>query len=160
MASQHKGRGWERAEQNSDSHVGTPVQPWATWYTRESTSVQGSMRTSIDKDLQAYIQDNVVSGISGNWFPGEWTTTVTLQLNKTHCFARRNHFQESSNPERKLRQKVIFGVTEKWMDKRQRQQVSGNKRKISPQKESYRTKQMFKTKEILVSVKVKRKEIT
>lgn len=48
------------------------------------------------------------------------------------------------------------------MDKQQRQQVSGNKRekKTEPQTEGCKTNQMFKTKEILVSMKMKTKEIT
>lgn len=42
-----------------------------------------------------------------------------------------------------------------------RWQVSGNKRnkKTDLYRESYKTKQMFKRKEILVSLKVKRKEL-
>lgn len=67
------------------------------------------MSTSIYKDLQAHIQvSTVFLGIPVDWFPEviEYHSGTTVE--KNHCFARRNHFQESSNPEGKQRQKLVF----------------------------------------------------
>lgn len=66
------------------------------------------MRTSTYEDLQAHIQDSIVLGIRGNWLPGvmEHHSGVTIQ--QKPLSARRNHFQENSNPEEKQREKLVF----------------------------------------------------
>lgn len=123
------------------------------------------MSTSVYKDLQTYrhTRQYCVLWIPVDWFPGviEHHSGTTIEQ-KPLCFARRNHFQESSNPEGKQRQKLVFSYKgNEWINRRGSRYLATKRRKkklIHWEKATGPSKCLRK--EILLSLKVKRKALT